>query len=1097
MRLTALVLLTATQAALNAQITATQPASVEVIQAADDYAARAFQDPWDMNQRTDLGSYTYSIDDPRANLSGITLTDGIFSGVSSNADPNFWLLDTGNPFAANLGKTGKRFPIDSTRYKRLMMRMSLTGSGISTSKPGMAQILWSNNTIYPSATPPGGINTSNSFFTWPDWWIYSVNLQDLGVAAGTAWTAANVDSLRIDPIAAGGITISLDWAKLVEDTPTKYRTIQWTGSGAVDILLDSDNSSGNGLLGMIARNVTGNSYSFYAGGLPEGVYYVAVRPAGSSGPYSYAPGRWQIADVPLLTFTSPSPEGGADNFAVTQLLNAWDMDSLTDIDKSENVNGLQIASVAAEDEQGNSLGGVRVLQGTSIASPAAGHGDPYVYPLWFFTRGYNTSIDTSRYRILTLEMGVAGNRDINQGSICRVVWKNKGESVENVSDDIILHHRSGANVIEKLSMDMKTLALDPADSPSTTGWNGLVDNFRVDPHEFSDARTFWIKSIKLAALEKAASSYTVRWSYSPRGSTGVSLALYWDSDEVGFNGTQIVSGLDPATGSYVWNVAGAANGTYYIYGVFSIAGTVVNRAYAPWPIVVDHAAQNLPTISVGRSTLYFGATSNGAIVTEPQEVTLSVNGPGTVNWNVTTNRSWLTVTPSSGSGPGRFTVRVQGTFPSPSFMDGTVTVTSAGAANSPQSVRVFMNTMNTGSTAAPFGVFDTPANNASGLAGNIAVTGWALDDVQVQKVTLWRDRIGSEPVHPNGLIYIGDAVFVPNSRTDVEALYSDKPMAYRAGWGYMMLTTGLPPTPGYTSQGNGVYRLHAYAVDVEGRQTLLGTKSISVNNAAATKPFGSIDTPAQGSTISGSAYVNFGWALTPQPASIPTDGSTIWVGIDGVLFAHPAYGLYRADIAAGFPGYLNSNTGVGYYYLDTTQYSNGLHNIGWLVTDSLGRTDGIGSRFITIFNTEVAVPQRAPEETGPGLTRRSRLSRQEAPPASGVAFRKGYDLSSPLQAAQFDPEARAYVIEASEMERIEMQLPGEGVVWQGALMVGMDARPLPPGSTLDRDASRFYWQLGPGQLGPFQLAWNPVGENWVEPTLRVLVQVRPQHPASQ
>ena len=43
----------------------------------------------------------------------------------------------------------------------------------------------------------------------------------------------------------------------------------------------------------------------------------------------------------------------------------------------------------------------------------------------------------------------------------------------------------------------------------------------------------------------------------------------------------------------------------------------------------------------------------------------------------------------------------------------------------------------------------------------------------------------------------------------------------------------------------------------------------------AVLPFGAIDTPAQGGTASGSAFVNFGWALTPQPKSIPADGSTI------------------------------------------------------------------------------------------------------------------------------------------------------------------------------------------------------------------------------
>ena len=47
------------------------------------------------------------------------------------------------------------------------------------------------------------------------------------------------------------------------------------------------------------------------------------------------------------------------------------------------------------------------------------------------------------------------------------------------------------------------------------------------------------------------------------------------------------------------------------------------------------------------------------------------------------------------------------------------------------------------------------------------------------------------------------------------------------------------------------------------------------NNAASVLPFGTIDTPAQGQTISGTDFINFGWVLTPQPNIIPIDGSTI------------------------------------------------------------------------------------------------------------------------------------------------------------------------------------------------------------------------------
>jgi hypothetical protein len=204
-------------------------------------------------------------------------------------------------------------------------------------------------------------------------------------------------------------------------------------------------------------------------------------------------------------------------------------------------------------------------------------------------------------------------------------------------------------------------------------------------------------------------------------------------------------------------------------------------------------------------------------------------------------------------------------------------------------------------------------------------------------------------VASNGYVYIGDAVFVAGSRPDVETAFPNAPFNYRAGWGYLILTIGLPNNGGKPGPGDGTYKLHAIAHNKTGASLDLGTRAIGVDNSDSTKPFGAIDTPGQGETVSGT-IVNFGWVLTPQPCMIPTDGSTIWVGVDGQLLGHPVYNLYRVDIATGLPGYANSNGAVGYYYLDTTKFSNGVHNLGWLATDNCGRTDGMGSRFITVLN---------------------------------------------------------------------------------------------------------------------------------------------------
>ena len=241
------------------------------------------------------------------------------------------------------------------------------------------------------------------------------------------------------------------------------------------------------------------------------------------------------------------------------------------------------------------------------------------------------------------------------------------------------------------------------------------------------------------------------------------------------------------------------------------------------------------------------------------------------------------------------------------------------------------------SSEKPFGSFDTPIDGST-VASSIAVTGWALDDNGIENVKIYREQ-------GNTLIYIGDAMLVEGARPDVAAAYPGYPNNTRAGWGYMMLTNFLP------NSGNGTFVIHAIATDTVGKSNTLGSKTILCDNANAVKPFGTIDTPIQGGEATGSSFINWGWVLTPQPNSIPTDGSTIKVWVDGVSLGNPTYNIYRSDIATLFPGYANSDGAIGYFYLDTTQYASGVHTIQWTATDSGGNSDGIGSRYFSIKHT--------------------------------------------------------------------------------------------------------------------------------------------------
>jgi hypothetical protein len=464
-----------------------------------------------------------------------------------------------------------------------------------------------------------------------------------------------------------------------------------------------------------------------------------------------------------------------------------------------------------------------------------------------------------------------------------------------------------------------------------------------------------------------------------------------------------------------------------------------------------------PSVSVTPASLALGVlrAADGSVagVTAPRLVTITQTGAGPFEWGAATDVAWLRVTPKAGSGPG-FAVVVDPAAPSlppTGSALGHITITPttpAAAVVIPVTITIYQNA----TTSPPFGAFDTPVNGAMGVAGSIAVTGWALDDVEVIRVTICRDAVagegvpGSEPnCAGNMKVYIGDGVFIGGARPDIQAAFPNVPLNGRAGWGYLMLTNFLP------NQGNGTFTLYAYAFDLEGYATPLGSKTITVDNAHSTAPFGAIDTPGQGQVVGG-LVPNFGWVLSPAPRfSDPSDGGTVTVFVDGAPVGSPGGWASRSDLSALFPGvqYPGVDAALGVFGLDTTMLANGIHTIAWSVTDNLGLTSGIGSRFFTVSNG--------------GSVRAADMGTAGSHGATILFGRRGFDLSARLD--YYFPDRNGVVtIEARELDRIELQLePGA----TGKLITSDEPQPLPAGAQLDRRTGIFTWAPGPGFVGSY------------------------------
>ena len=484
--------------------------------------------------------------------------------------------------------------------------------------------------------------------------------------------------------------------------------------------------------------------------------------------------------------------------------------------------------------------------------------------------------------------------------------------------------------------------------------------------------------------------------------------------------------------------------------------------YEPaWEIYQNQCGSTIPIIYLNRHRLNFGAISKGT-APATQTVMIMNNGKGVMNWNAVYNANWISLNPSSGTQGSILSVSVNPASLEPGNYSDTILITDSSAFNSPQSIEVFLHVYEQGKTSEPIGAFYTPVYGAT-VANSIPVTGFALDDVGISSVKIYNDST-----------YVGDAVFVEGARPDIENEYIDYPNCYKAGWGYMLLTHFLP------NGGNGVYTLTAKATDMEGNEKVLGSKTIIIDNANSTKPFGAIDTPTQGGTISGKEFVNFGWALTPQPNMVPIDGATIDVVIDGVVKGHPGYNAFRSDIAELFPSYTNAQGAGGYYYLDTTQLTNGLHTISWNVTDSAGNTDGIGSRYFTVMNTgitNVSDDMSSRFFQGPDT---NKFSWNEADAVhidikelERIEFliSEGFCLSRSTQGTDENNLNSKLITQNSKLENA----PLYNIT--GYMIVGNELKELPIGSFLDTRRGVFYWQPGPGFVGQYRFVFFQTDES--------------------
>ncbi len=465
--------------------------------------------------------------------------------------------------------------------------------------------------------------------------------------------------------------------------------------------------------------------------------------------------------------------------------------------------------------------------------------------------------------------------------------------------------------------------------------------------------------------------------------------------------------------------------------------------------------------------LNFGSTSGG-ISTSGQDIAIFCSSGCALEWRAVTDEGWLMVTPGSGRSGDSPTVSVNPAGLAPGSYSGTVTFSDFYDEYTTRTVEVNLLVQGTAESVPVFGEFSSPGDGTTGISGALPVTGWALDDIETERIKIFYSSGGNR-------YHLDNAVFIDGARPDVAQLYPGYPFHTRSGWGYMLLTNFLP------NGGNGTFILEAEAQDREGNTVILGTRTISCDNAHAKKPFGTIDLPAQGGMVSGSHYDVYGWVLTPNPNRIPVDGSTIRGYIDDTDLGQGVYNIYRQDIAALFPGYANSEGAVAYFKVDTNAFTNGRHLLYWVASDSAGNSEGVGSRYIFVQNaggqrntlhaqkTSRRTPAGARNILPPGTFNRSSIP---AKISRRVTVKRGFPGTGPMAVEEVYANRGGEIsLPMKELSRLEIHLEAGAAGYSGFLSAAGRLSPLPTGSRLDSDKGVFSWYPGPGYIGDYRLVF--------------------------
>ncbi|MEZ5419473.1 MAG: fibronectin type III domain-containing protein [Vicinamibacterales bacterium] len=612
-----------------------------------DFASDVLQDAWDFSNPEDvapdadqmLGWVSPTPDTVRTVGTGATfISGGRFRGVPG-VDSNVTLLYRADANALNPGRSGISAPIDPARYRKLAVKMRVTGAPVQEQlvaywfHRSLLEGDWLNSGAAagaPLLVPPGDSEQ-----------IYVVDLAtapSLYPACGgpgctgvpMPYTASStIRGLRLDPIngAAGGVEI--DWVRLTAgdgQASSAMMPVALAGCSAFESLLVTETATGVSTR-ILDSTGTNASRSFNYGILPPGAY--TVRATCSNGMTPAV--AFQIDAPPVVTVTDPDERGdpSTDYALLARGGDAWDFEQLADVARTFNVatTGGACASLPCGIVPTERPGGTgQMLRFTS----ANAVGDPGLE----FLNGPAVPLNSRRHRLLTFSMRHRRPYVLNPaiGAVLRVLW-----SFEEIPGGFNFTHSQDMRVwpgFHTYTIDMAALTTtnggietECTSCPTAPWTTRSVRHLRIDPHEYGDAPTATeIDDVTLTAPDEVAlgQQFTIRYGFTDANSTGSTYSArivleHWPS-RTGRIVVATLPNITPGARTYVFNpqAAGVAAGEYAVVveideAKAGVPQVVTSRGYGSGMLVVSNPGATSTQVTVA---------TPGAGATLPQAFTI-------------------------------------------------------------------------------------------------------------------------------------------------------------------------------------------------------------------------------------------------------------------------------------------------------------------------------------------------------------------------------------------------------------------------------------------------------------------------------------------